>query len=145
MSEDIEKLKKIRQETEEEYMTFINSTFKHATIKSELKSLAEEFLAEYYKNPEKKEKLTFNQGMSLYIALHKQDNDFASQVLNAIAKKNDDNGLSAISKLLGMASSEAEQKKNEKEIPISAEKSDSIKKVVNLIKEMKELGKSEKP
>jgi hypothetical protein len=142
MNEELDKLNKLRQETEEEYMTFINSTFKHATIKSELKSLAEEFLADFYKTEEKRNKLSFNQAMTLYIALHKQDNDFASSVLNAIAKKNE-SGDSTISKLLGMISTGDEKKEPSKEIPISKEKTDSIKKVISIIEEVKELGKSE--
>ena len=142
MNEELDKLNKLRQETEEEYMTFINSTFKHATIKSELKSLAEEFLADFYKTEEKRNKLSFNQAMTLYIALHKQDNDFASSVLNAIAKKNE-SGDSTISKLLGMISTGDEKKEPSKEIPISKEKTDSIKKDISIIEEVKELGKSE--
>jgi hypothetical protein len=80
--------------------------------------------------------------MTLYIALHKQDNDFASSVLNAIAKKNE-SGDSTISKLLGMISTGDEKKEPSKEIPISKEKTDSIKKDISIIEEVKELGKSE--
>lgn len=146
MSDDkIEKIKQLKENTEEEYLSFINATFKHASIKSELKALSEEFLSEYYTNPEKREKLTFNQGMTLYVALHKQDNDFASSVLNAISKKADEPGLSAIAKLLGITTTEENSK--EKEIPVipmSAENTESIKKVVSIVDEIKNLGKSEK-
>ena len=141
----IEKVKKLREETEEEYLSFINTTFKHASIKSELKSLSEGFLADYYKDKEKREKLTFNQGMQLYIALHKQDNEFSSAVLNAISKKSDEPGLSAIAKLLGITGSEETKKEKEITPPLSAESTESIKKVVSLVDEIKELGKSEKP
>ena len=143
MSEDdkIEKVKKLREETEEEYLSFINTTFKHASIKE----LKEEINFLYYKDKEKREKLTFNQGMQLYIALHKQDNEFSSAVLNAISKKSDEPGLSAIAKLLGITGSEETKKEKEITPPLSAESTESIKKVVSLVDEIKELGKSEKP
>lgn len=142
MSEEdrLKKLKTLKEDTEEEYLTFINATFKNASVKSELKRLAEEFLLEFYSNPEKREKLSFNQGVTLYTILHKNDNDFANGVLTAITKKESGDG-SAISKILGGDRLEGEKPVQGK---VSEKDVESAKRVLSILDEVKELAKSEK-
>jgi len=140
----LDKLKKLKQDTEEEYLSFINATFKNASVKSELKKLAEEFLLGFYTDPEKKEKLSFNQGVTLYTILHKNDNDFAGGVLNAITKKEAGDGASAIARILGGDTSESEKTVRGTHGKVSEKDVDSAKKILSILDEVRELSKSEK-
>lgn len=139
--EDKEEIKRLSllAETQGEYLKFLKLVFERASAKNDIKSLLEDKIKDYLKteDPEKQKEVSLRSIMQLYEIVSKNENDFISNTLSSIVK-NDKEKTG-----LGAPQGQLPGRREKNITPISGDKQKSAKKVLDILKDLEDLGKTE--